>query len=85
MSDRLQRIRLETGRHSIEGSLQLPVDGFRSRLTDFLNAHARDFIALTDAIVSPLEGDAPRTTHEFLTVSTGHVVLVVELEAPDIP
>lgn len=82
MSDRLQRIRIETERHRIEGSLQLPVDGFRSRLKDFLNAHADDFIALTDATVAPLEAGGSPVAHEFLAVSARHVVLVVELTAP---
>lgn len=82
MSDRLQRIRLETERHSIEGSIQLPAEGFRSRLKDYFNAHVNDFVALTDAVVSPLEGDAPGVRHEFLAVSSRHVVLVIELEPP---
>ena len=81
MSDRLQRVRLETGRHSIEGSLQLPAEGFRSRVTDFFNAHAGEFVALTDAVVGPLDGSAPPADQPFLAVSTRHVVLVVELPA----
>lgn len=85
VSDRLQRIRLETGRHSIEGDLQLPVEGFRSRLKDFFNAHANDFIALTEATIAPLEGDGPATHHEFLAVSARHVVVIVEVEAPPEP
>jgi hypothetical protein len=79
MSDRLQRVRLETERHSIEGSLQLPAEGFRSRVKDFFNAHASEFVALTDAVIAPLDGSAPPIEHAFLAVSARHVVLVVEL------
>jgi len=82
VSDRLQRIRLETERHSIEGDLQLPLDGFRSRLKDFFNAHANDFIALTSASIAPLAGDGPPAQHEFLAVSARHIVVIVELDAP---
>ena len=79
MSDRLQRLRLETERHSIEGSLQLPAEGFRSRVKDFFNAHAEEFVALTDAVIAPLDGSAPPAEHPFLAVSARHVVLVIEL------
>ena len=80
MSDRMQRVRLETGRHSIEGSLQLPSEGFRSRLKDFLNAHATEFIALTDAVVTPADGAGPPVERPFLAVAARHVVMVHEVE-----
>ena len=73
-------MRLETGRHLIEGDVQMPVKGFRSRLTDFFNANTTEFIALTDAVVTPLDGSTGVTKHDFLAVSARHVVLVVELE-----
>ena len=56
MHFRRERVRIETDRHEIEGTLQLPNEGFRSRTTDFLNAHDRDFIALTDAEIHWLDG-----------------------------
>ena len=56
MSDRLQRLRLETERHSIEGSIQMPAEGFRSRVKDFFNAHGEELVALTDAVIAPLDG-----------------------------
>ncbi len=80
MSDRMQRVRLETERHSIEGSLQLPSEGFRSRVKDFLNAHATEFIALTDAVVTPVDGAGPPVRQPFLAVAARHVVLVHEVE-----
>ena len=49
MHFRHERVRIETARHEIEGTLQLPHEGFRSRLTDFLNAQGDDFLPLTDA------------------------------------
>ena len=42
MHFRRERVRIETTRHEIEGTLQLPNEGFRSRTTDFLNAHGDD-------------------------------------------
>ncbi len=80
MSDRMQRVHLETERHSIEGSLQLPSEGFRSRVKDFFNAHATEFVALTDAVVTRLDGAGPPVEQAFLAVSARHVVLVHEVE-----
>jgi hypothetical protein len=80
MHFRRERVRVETARHEIEGTLQLPSEGFRSRTTDFLNAHGEEFIALTDADVTWLDGTRAPERHEFLAVAARHVVMVVELE-----
>ena len=79
MQYRHERVRIETARHEIEGTLQLPQEGFRSRLTDFLNAQGDDFLALTDAEVTWLDGSRPPELHDYLAVATRQVVLVLEL------
>ena len=79
MPFRRARVRIETGRHEIEGSLQLPYEGFRSRMTDFLNAQGDDFLPLTDAEVTWLDGSRTPEKHDYLALATRHVVLVVEL------
>jgi uncharacterized protein DUF6812 len=79
MHSRRERVRIETERHEIEGTLLLPNEGFRSRTTDFLNAHGDDFLALTDAEVAYLDGTREAERHEYLAVAARHVVLVVEL------
>jgi len=66
---------LETERYRISGLLQLPRDGYRSRLTDFLNAAERDFIALTDVDVEPLTGNYPPQHRDFIAVARRHIVL----------
>jgi len=76
---RRERVRIETQRHEIEGTLQLPHEGYRSRTTDFLNAHEREFLAVTDAEVRPLDGGRPAERHPFLALAVGQIVLVVEL------
>ena len=80
MQFRHERVRIETARHEIEGTLQLPQEGFRSRLTDFLNTQGDDFLPLTDAEVTWLDGSRAPERHEYLALATRHVVLVVELE-----
>ena len=80
MHFRRERVRIETERHEIEGTIQLPHEGYRSRMTDFLNAHERDFLALTDAEVRWLDGARAPEQHDFLAVAVRQVVLVLELE-----
>ena len=82
MNHRRERVRLETGRHRIEGLLTLARDGYRSRVSDVLNASERDFITLTDVTVAPLEG-GPVELFPYLTLARRHIVFVVA--APDEP
>ena len=79
MPFRSERVRIETARHEIEGTLQLPHEGFRSRMTDFLNTHSDDFLALTEAQVTYLDNTRAPEQHEYLALATRHVMLVVEL------
>ena len=81
MQFRRERVRVETQRHIIEGTLQLPNEGYRSRTTDFLNAHDSDFIALIDADVTWTDGSRKPERQEFLAISARHVILVTELES----
>ena len=80
MHFRRERVRIETQRHELEGTLQLPTEGYRSRTTDFLNAHEREFLALTDVSVRWIDGSRSPEQHEFLALATRHVVMVIELE-----
>jgi hypothetical protein len=80
MHFRRERVRIETQRHEIVGTLQMPNEGYRSRTTDFLNAHEREFLALTDVEVTWLDASREPEHHEFLALAAGHVVLVIELE-----
>jgi hypothetical protein len=80
MHFRRERVRIETQRHEIEGTLQLPNEGFRSRTTDFLNAAEREFLALTDAEVRWLDSSRTAERHEFLAVAIRQIVMVLELE-----
>ena len=80
MHYRRERVRIETARHEIEGTVQLPNEGYRSRTTDFLNAHERDFLALTDVEIRWLDSSRSPERHEFLALAVPHIVLVLELE-----
>ena len=82
MDFRRERVRLETERHRIEGVLTLARDGYRSRVSDVLNASERDFLTLTEVTVAPLDG-GPIELHPYLTVARRHIVFAVAgSEAP---
>jgi hypothetical protein len=76
MEYRRERIRVETERHRIVGELTLARDGYRSRVSDVLNASEREFLTLIDATVAPLSG-GPVELHPYLTLARRHIVFAV--------
>jgi hypothetical protein len=83
VEQRTERIIVETDRHRIVGHLMLPTDGYRSRLTDYLNASERDFLALTDVEVTTLQGTPRIEKREFIALSVRHVVLAMPADDDD--
>jgi hypothetical protein len=83
MENRVERVVLETARHRIVGDLTLPREGYRSRLSDFLNRGDLDFIPLTNAEIGPLN-DSPAGPAEgsraFVAVARTHVQLAYPFE-----
>jgi hypothetical protein len=80
---RHEHVYVETERHRISGVLTLPVDGYRSRLSDFLNAYERDFISLTNCVVEIVGREGPGTEHPFIAVSRRHIVFAIPLGEAD--
>ena len=74
---RTERVILETERHRISGLVTLARDGYRSRVSDLLNANERDFVPLTNVTVERLDG-GDSEHHDFLAISRGHIVLAVD-------
>jgi hypothetical protein len=73
---RNERVVIETVRHRIIGSVLLPTRGYRKRLSDFLNA-AEHFIAVTDAVVAPLDAPEKAYTMDFIAVGREHIVIAM--------
>ena len=80
VEQRLAKIVAETQRHRITGSLRLPPEGYRSRLSDYLNAPERSFLSLTDVEIAPLDGQGPVQQLPFVALSVAHVVFVANAE-----
>jgi hypothetical protein len=81
MESRVERVVLETERYRIVGDLTLPREGYRSRLSDFLNRGDLAFIPLVNVEVSPLDGNGSSPERRtFLAVARSHVQLAHPLE-----
>jgi hypothetical protein len=78
VDNRVERIVLETAGQRIVGDLTLPREGYRSRLSDYLNQGDMDFIPLTNAEITGLDG-GDRTGREFVAVARTHIQLAYPL------
>jgi hypothetical protein len=72
------RLMIETDRHRITGAVTVAKDGYRGRISEMLNASERDFIALTDVTIEPLDG-RPELRCEFLVVARSKIVFALPL------
>jgi hypothetical protein len=79
MEMRIERVVLETDRHMIVGDIHLPREGYRSRLSDFLNRSDDQFVSMARVEVSSLNGDGKTEERDFLAVSRAHVSLAYPL------
>lgn len=73
MDTRIERVVLETPTHHIVGDLVLPREGYRSRLSDFLNRGDITFIPLTEAVISERGGGDGGLSRDFIAVARDHV------------
>ena len=81
MESRVERVVLETDRHRIVGDLTLPKEGYRSRLSDFLNRGDIEFIPLVNVEVSSIESNGSDPEQRtFLAVARSHIQLAHPLE-----
>ena len=76
MEARPERLMIETERHRIHGAVTVAKDGHRGRISDMLNASERDFIALTDVTIEPLDGRAVLRC-DFLVLARSKIVFAL--------
>jgi hypothetical protein len=76
MEMRIQRVVLETRHQRITGDLHMPREGYRSRLSDYLNRGDDHFVPLSNAEIAPLDGPNGHVQErDFLAVARTHVTL----------
>jgi hypothetical protein len=80
MELRTEKVRIETDRYRIDGQITLPSEGFRSRLSDFVNQRDRDFFAIQDAHVVEFGNEKDAEDVKFVMVAKQHVRVITPLE-----
>jgi hypothetical protein len=76
VDQREEDVVLETDRYRIAGKLTLPREGYRSRLSDYVNQRDREFFVLSDATLRSLDGTEPERHSPFLMIARPHVRLI---------
>ncbi len=76
MDLRREKVVAETDRYRVEGSMTLPIEGFRSRLSDHVNRRDIAFFTIQDAVITPLDGGESRNV-PVLMLSSRHIRLIV--------
>jgi hypothetical protein len=79
---RREQVIVEIERYRIQGALHLPAEGYRSRLSDYMNQREAEFLPMTDCTLTELESDQERTV-PFLLVARGHVRLISPVDAAE--
>ena len=82
MEWRQERVVVETERYRVEGTLTLPREGYRSRLSDHLNRRDQEFFTVVDAQLTRLDGSGQDWTAPVLMLARRHIRLIVPVEAP---
>jgi hypothetical protein len=76
MDLREEQVVLETDRYRIVGALTLPREGYRSRLSDYVNQRDREFFAVSEATITALDDTESTRQAAFIMVARRHVTLV---------
>ena len=66
------------------GKIHQPAEGYRRRLSDYMNQRAYEFLPMTDCTVSTIETGQERTL-SFVLVARRHVRLIAPIGATGEP
>lgn len=80
MQHRNEQVVIETTRHRITGTITLARSGYRSRVSDLLNATEREFISLIDVTIERFDGGAEATQHPFMALNCRQIVFALMSE-----
>jgi hypothetical protein len=77
MDLRQEHVVVETDRYRVEGSMTLPSEGYRSRLSDHINRRDQEFFTLQDAKLTRLDGSGGDWSAPVLMLARRHIRLIV--------
>jgi hypothetical protein len=76
---RREQVIVEIERYRIEGALYLPAEGYRSRLSDYMNQREAEFLPMTECTVTTVDNGDSREI-DFLLVARRAVRLIAPAE-----
>jgi hypothetical protein len=79
---RREQVIVEIERYRIEGHLHLPAEGYRSRLSDYMNQREAEFLPMTDCTITTHDSAQERMV-PFLLVARRHVRMIAPLDAAE--
>ena len=74
---RLERIVVETDRYRVEGDVKLPKEGYRSRISDYINRPEQEFLTLINVELRSIDGSGRDWDTPILMLARRHIRLVV--------
>ena len=74
---RLERIVVETDRYRVEGDVKLPQEGYRSRISDYINRPEQQFLTLINVELRSIDGSGRDWDTPVLMLARRHIRLVV--------
>jgi hypothetical protein len=74
---RLERIVVETDRYRVEGDVKLPQEGYRSRISDYINRPEQEFLTLINVELRSIDGSGRDWDTPILMLARRHIRLIV--------
>jgi hypothetical protein len=74
---RYERIVVETDRYRVEGDVKLPQEGYRSRISDYINRPEQEFLTLFNVELRSIDGSGRDWDTPILMLARRHIRLVV--------
>ena len=74
---RLERIVVETDRYRVEGDVKLPQEGYRSRISDYINRPEQEFLTLVNVELRSIDGSGRDWDSPVLMLARRHIRLIV--------
>jgi hypothetical protein len=74
---RLERVVVETDRYRVEGDVRLPQEGYRSRISDYINRPEQEFITLINVELRSIDGSGRDWDTPVLMLARRHIRLII--------
>ena len=74
---RLERVVVETDHYRVEGDVRLPQEGYRSRISDYINRPEQQFLTLINVELRSIDGSGRDWDTPVLMLARRHIRLIV--------